>query len=116
MVQERRAFKRKYLMFYSRVFNRQTGEMVGHLVDLTPEGAMLLSERPIATDAVFSLHMELPDDVSDHLHLKFEAKSLWCKRDVNPDFYAAGFQLLDMPQEDLQVIERLIEAYGFREH
>ena len=115
-MQERRTAKRKLLMFYSRVVDRHTGELIGHLADLTPEGALLLSARPVQPDTVFNFHMELPDDTSGRLHLKFEAKSRWCQRDPNLDGYAAGFQLLGVPRADAKIIERLVEMYAFRDH
>jgi hypothetical protein len=54
-MQERRSFPRRYLMFYSRVFNLKTGELVGHIVDITPTGAMLISETPLETEVNYHL-------------------------------------------------------------
>ena len=115
-MQERRSIPRRYLMFYSRVFNLKTGELVGHIVDITPTGAMLISETPLATDVNFRLRMEMPDDFASKQFLTFDARSVWCNHDVIPAFYDIGFQLLNVPQSDIDLIERLVEAFGFREH
>jgi hypothetical protein len=114
-MQERRSFPRRYLMFYSRVFNVKTGELVGHIVDITPTGAMLISETPLEKDVKYSLKMELPDELSTKQFLTFEAKSVWCDHDIIPAFYDIGFQLLNVPLSDIDLIERLIESFGFRE-
>jgi hypothetical protein len=115
-MQERRSFPRKYLMFYSRVFNLKTGELVGHIVEITPTGAMLISETPLEANVNYHLKMELPDELSTKQFLTFEARSVWCDHDIIPAFYDIGFQLLNVPQSDIDLIQRLIDAFGFREH
>ncbi len=115
-MQERRSIPRRYLMFYSRVFNMKTGELVGHIVDITREGAMLISETPQESGVTFKFRMELPEEFSGKQFLTFEAKSVWCSQDIIPAFYDIGFQLLNVPQADIELIERLVEAFGFREH
>ena len=115
-MQERRSFPRKYLMFYSRVFNVKTGELVGHIVEITPTGAMLISETPLEADVNYHLKMELPDELSSKQFLTFDARSVWCSHDIIPVFYDIGFQLLNVPQSDIDLIQRLIDAFGFREH
>jgi hypothetical protein len=113
---ERRAGKRVYMLFYSRIRDRHTGALVGHLVDLTPDGLLVVSETPVQVGLVLYLQMELPDDVSDKQFLKFDAQVAWCRKDVDPSFYNLGFQLVDTPPHDIAIIKRFIEAYGFREH
>ncbi len=113
---ERRRVKRKYLLFYTRVFDAGTRGLLGNLVDITPQGAMLLSETTLPTDQTFRLRLELAGEVGDLPHIEFEAKSLWCRQDVDPRFYNIGFQLLNVPPENIAVIEKIVEAYGFRDN
>jgi hypothetical protein len=113
---ERRKIKRKYLMFYTRVFDADTEHLIGHLVDITPDGARLISEAPVPTGHDFNLKMELSGDIADQPFLEFSARSLWCKPDVNPSFYNTGFQLLSITPEGVAIIERIVEAYGFRDN
>jgi hypothetical protein len=41
---EKRKLKRRQLIYYLRVLDRDSGALVGRLVDITTEGVMLLSE------------------------------------------------------------------------
>ncbi len=113
---ERRSRKRVYMMFYSRIRDRHTGDLIGHLVDLTPEGALVVSETQAEVGAVLPLQMELPEDIADKQFLKFDAQIAWCRKDVDPSFYDMGFHLLDISPDDVALIKRFIESYGFREH
>lgn len=111
---EKRSLKRRHLFFYLRIFNRKDGNLIGYLGDITPEGIMLISEKPLETNRFFKLRMDLPG-TSTAKRLEFEAKSIWCQPDVNPDFYDIGFQLLDMSKRDAATIGDLISDYGFRD-
>ncbi len=112
---DRRRLKRSHLIYYLRVFNRLNGQVVGHLVDITAEGAMLIHDAAMPTGQRYELRMMLPADIFGRDHLDFDAESLWSKRDTNPDFYDTGFRLLNVEARDADVISRLIDEYGFRD-
>lgn len=110
---DRRKFKRAHLIYYLRVFDRDRELLVGHLVDITGEGLMLVSEAPIPVGEQFNLRMMLPAAIFTENQLDFKAESLWCTNDINPEFYDAGFRLLDVSDNDKALIARLVEEYGF---
>ena len=112
---ERRKLKRRHLIYYLRVFDRATGRQVGHLVDLTPDGIMVMSERPIRVGRTIGLRMALPSQGGQEGTLEFDATSMWTSHDVNPDFYDTGFKLSKVSRKHLAQIETLIEDYGFRD-
>lgn len=107
--------KRRHLIFYLKVFDEKTNELIGHLADITTKGIMLVSEKPVATNQTFNLKMVLPESFEKKEYLNFSARSLWCKNDVNPLFYDTGFELLDSGPEEFSVIEEIIGDFGFRE-
>ncbi|GAB4488507.1 MAG: hypothetical protein Fur0016_14290 [Anaerolineales bacterium] len=114
-MKERRTLDRKYLMVYSRVFDRATGKILGYLSDLSPKGAMIISDDPIGENAKLSLRFDLPDPPlfsTDHLNL--EARVAWCKPDIDPSFYNIGFEFLKINEQETAIIEEMIEAYEFR--
>jgi hypothetical protein len=111
---ERRKVKRRHLIYYLRVFHRSTGRQVGHLVDLTPEGMMLMSERPIRVGRTLPLVMTLPSAAGEQ-KVEFDATSLWTSADVNPDFYDTGFKFEKVSRRHLAQLETLIDDFGFRD-
>lgn len=114
-MKERRTLDRKYLMVYSRVFDRATGKILGYLSDLSSRGAMIISDDPIKENAKLSLRFDLPDPPlfsTDHLNL--EARIAWCKPDIDPSFYNIGFEFLEISESEKSIIEEMIEAYEFR--
>lgn len=115
-MEERRRFKRRYLAFYSRVFDLDSHELLGHVVDLTPQGLMLLSESSLPTDTAFRLQIELPDAFASKPAVVFGALSKWCQADIDPRFFNTGFQLSDIDPADVAIIENIVQTYGFRDN
>jgi hypothetical protein len=114
-MQEKRKLKRWHLIYYLRVIERHTNCAIGHLIDISEEGMMLVSEEPIPIDRVFQFQMMLPEQIAGTKVWEFDAKSLWCEPDLNPDLHKTGFHLINVLPEDIGTIECLIDDYGFRD-
>jgi hypothetical protein len=114
-MENKRRLKRRHLIYYLRVFDLSNGQLVGHLVDITKEGIMLISEQPLTMDRIYHFRMVLPSEILNKSELTFTSQVVWCKKDINPDFYATGFKLSDILEEDIVVIESLNHRYGFND-
>jgi hypothetical protein len=114
-MKERRKHHRKHLAFYTRIFDRDTGQLLGHLDNLTIEGVMIICNEPIETQKVYHLHMDLPDQGFGKAHLDFDAMSKYCQPDINPRFYNAGFQFVSISPRDIAIIESIVKAYRIRD-
>lgn len=110
-----RKFKRRHLIYYLRIYDRKTEVLIGHLADITTDGIMLVSEEPIKAESVFNFKMTLPAEIEGSRDITFDAFSVWCKKDVNPDFYATGFKISNIEARDIELIEILIDSFGFRD-
>jgi hypothetical protein len=114
-VKERRKLKRRHLIFYLRVFNNETEELIGYVVDITPKGIMVISDKAMAINKTYLFRMDLPTEIGESRHLHFKVKSAWCSNDVNNDFWDTGFQLIDVSPTDIKIIENLIGKFGFQD-
>jgi len=110
---EKRQFTRRHTFYYSRIFDEDTHELKGRLVDITTNGMKLISDEPIETDRTFQLRMVLPVGIEGKKSISFGAKSKWCKKASNPDLYDSGFQLVSISPANVEVIEHLIQESTF---
>lgn len=108
-----RSIERRYLVFYLRVFDGQSNKILGHLVDISEQGIMLLSDGPIQINQDYRLRMRLPTELKDRNEVIFTATCRWCKNDSNPDFYRAGFQMHDLKAYPKKLITKLIHDFGY---
>jgi len=105
---KRRRQKRWQLVQYLRVKDKETGEIIGHLVDISTEGVMLISDKAINPESSYEFSMEIPHPEKQITSLHFAVKSLWSKPDINPYFHNSGFCLVDPQPETVSNIEALI--------
>lgn len=112
---QRRAVYRRHLVFYLRVFSQEDNTIFGHVVDLSPIGLMILTEKEMVVDKVYQLRMSLPAVTGDREELLFDADCRWCKEDGNPDFFLSGFRIYDLADHERDRLEELVRDYGFGE-
>ncbi|OGO31069.1 MAG: hypothetical protein A2136_07270 [Chloroflexi bacterium RBG_16_54_11] len=114
-MQERRKHPRKDLLLFASVYDSENDRIIGTLLNITLEGALILSEDKIDSNKVMELHIKLPENFVQKHELIFTANSRWCQPDINPEFYDVGYQFANVSDEDGKVIQAIIEKYGFKD-
>lgn len=109
---EKREAERKVLTYYFKVFHKNNDELLGRLGDISRKGFLLISDDKIPNGKKFDLKLELPDTFPDADQIEFQAKSVWSKQDVNPDFFAAGFRFTRISPGSKKIIEELMDILG----
>jgi PilZ domain len=109
---DQRQAARRHLIFYLRIFDGASSRVLGHLMDISPSGLMLLGDEPVAVNEEYRLRMLLPKEVPVGDEIFIGAVSRWCKQDGNPDYYVTGFQIQDMDAETRKSMGHLIEEFG----
>ncbi len=103
--------ERAHLIYFLRVFDAESGDLLGQMVDLTTDGIMVIGEGAAAPRQHYRLRMDLPRNVPMGRHLTLEARCKWCRRDPSGDFHSMGFRLQDMSPEAHRAVEQLIERF-----
>ncbi len=112
---ERRKTERRAFPHYMPLKNEETGELVGHMADISVKGFKLESLRPIRTDTDLPLRIEVPPDIAAVPFLVFKARSKWSLPDrIDPTSYNVGFEIVDMRAEDGQIFGLIFDKYGAR--
>lgn len=109
---EQRILNRHHLIYYLRVYDSTSNHVIGHVVDISPRGVMLITDELLATEQEFNLRMRFPGMSSSRDELIFEAVCRWCRPDENPAFYLAGFEIQNLPPEEANFIQGMINELG----
>ena len=110
---ERRRRERRTFSHYMRLMHENTGELVGHLVNISREGFRLESVRAIPVNRDFPIRIELPHDVTEKPYRVFIARSKWCRPDrIYPTLFDAGFEIIQMNPSDSEIFRHIFERYG----
>jgi hypothetical protein len=113
MDDERRRLERKDFSYYMRLIDQNTGDLVGHLTDISTGGFKLDSQNPIPVEKDYKFRMDLTGEVANKPSMVFIARSKWCEVDpLDPFLYNVGFQLVNIASGDLEIFQRMMEKYG----
>ena len=115
-MENRRKINRRYLLYFVRVYDATTRQQIGNLVDITPEGAMIVGQDPIREGQAIRLQLEVTSDVADKPYLEFPTRTIWCHPDLDPSLYNTGFEIQELTPEDFSIIKKIIDTFGFRDN
>jgi len=94
---ERRKIGRRNFSYYMRLMNENTGELVGHLADISTGGFKMEALKPIQPNMDFRFRIELSSEVANYPFMVFGARSKWCQMDhIDKSLYNVGFQITDI--------------------
>jgi len=114
-MQERRKQPRKDLMSYSQVFDLHEGYLLGYLGDITPMGAMVISDLEMSADKNLTVQIQLPElEGFAESAITIPARIAWCQQDISPDYYNLGLEFKDLTGKQKKIIEAVIRNYQFR--
>ena len=111
---DRRRLPRKYLIIYSRVFDRNSARVLGHLCDLSLGGAMIIADAPHKPGAPLRLHFDLPEPErfgTDHFDL--DVRVAHCEPDLSPEFYNLGVEFGELSNEQKRIVTLMMDVYEF---
>jgi hypothetical protein len=110
---ERRRLDRRDFSYYMRLIDNDTGDLIGHLTDISTGGFKLDSQNPIPLEKDYKFRMDLTSEVADKPSMVFVARSKWCEVDpLDPFLYNVGFQLINIAPGDIEIFQRMMEKYG----
>lgn len=93
------------------VFDMINGGLFGELVNITTEGFMVMTEKPIPTHAIYQLSLSLPDGINADNSISLGADCLWCRDVENFKRHWAGLQIIDASDQAIESIARLIDQH-----
>lgn len=102
---------RTYLRQFFSVYDQTNDHLVGHIMDISAGGMMMISNDPIEADKILKLRIELPEVIKAGGRLMLEARCVWCKKQENPACHYSGIKFISISEEQIGMIEKLIEMY-----
>ena len=110
---ERRNTQRRHLVYYLRAWDSGNSQMLGHIVDFTSHGLMLISEEPIQIGGEYSLEVRLPDSQGGIKPVSFKAVCRWSGSSNDKSLFDSGFEVLENSSDAIDVMHSMTNAYGF---
>lgn len=110
---ERRKAKRLSFIYYMPVIDDDTGEMIGHLTEISAHGIRLDSPRVLPADQKINLRLELTGDIADRPFMVLTARPKWCREDkITPNVYNVGLEIVSIGPQEAEIFQRLAEKFA----
>jgi hypothetical protein len=106
-----RSIERARLIYHLRVFDADRSRLLGHMVNITTDGLMLIGKVPVRAGRKLSLRMDMPAGFAAAERLTFSAESRWCRRDAGGEIWRSGFSMVSIDPEGLRAVRRLIRHF-----
>jgi len=111
-MQERRSTKRIKISYYVPVVNADSYEQLGILLEITPHGLMVDSNKLVPLDLPLRLRLDLTDETFEQPFLTFTAQAKWTRPDrIEPSFYNIGFEITQLADGDKEILEKIMDKY-----
>ena len=113
MATNKRKLPRRNFSYYMRVLDKNTGELIGQISDISTGGFKLESSKPVAVGLTMELCIDQVRELAGRSFIAFSARTRWCERDpYDPTIYNVGIQLLDMTPADYDIFVKIFNSYG----
>ncbi len=107
---QRRKLELHHVSSSVEVYDLDSGQMLGRVVDLHTEGLMLLSEQPIELHRSWALQVNLPMTLNGLSEFLLSAESLWNRESIAGGQYWTGLHFTNLPDESRHCIERMVSG------
>jgi len=112
---EQRKNERKKLIAFTPVYDCQQNLLLGHLGDLSTEGAMLIGKKPMEVDKQLMLAIGFPETPQfPARRATIPARVAWCRQEKNPQYFNIGFEFQGIDKENKVAIKEMLIRYRFR--
>lgn len=95
MSRDQRRAPRRPVTFAVSVHDDMTGQVAGHVVNLSESGMLLLAVAPLAEDALYQLRFPIPGTTEDEIMAG--AQVLWTTPANDPGRFWAGLRFIALP-------------------
>jgi c-di-GMP-binding flagellar brake protein YcgR len=112
---EQRKETRKKLMAFTPVYDYAAHALIGYVSDISLLGMKVISEHPVETGNEITLHVELPDSLTNKTDqtLLTPARIAWCRTDENLKSFMIGFAFIKLTTKQESIIQSILDRYRF---
>jgi hypothetical protein len=96
-----------------QVLDAGTMQVIGYLLDISPNGIRVDSGKPLQVNTMYRLRLDLVPELAHKTYMIFNGRSAWCEADkFEPNTFNIGFELDGLSREDTAIFQRMYDQYG----
>mgnify|MGYP006172102953 CR=1 FL=1 len=108
-MEERRQHSRHGTEMQLEVFDLNSGQRLGRIVDLSADGFMLFSDTPLAADELIECRLVSEQEIDGVCEITLGADCLWSRPGADGQHCWAGFHIIDLADDQAAALEVLLK-------
>ncbi|MBK6727356.1 MAG: PilZ domain-containing protein [Xanthomonadales bacterium] len=109
-MREHRRSKRRDPEIPVQVIDSMTGEPIGQIGNLSPDGMMLIASREVRADALYQFNFPLPINRHAPIEIEVGMHEQWSEPASVPGQYWAGFRIVSISPEDQELLNEWVDG------
>lgn len=107
-MQERRQHSRHGTELQLEVYDLNSGQRLGRIVDLSADGFMLFSDTPQRVDSVLQCRLVCSAGAPGLAEVQLGADCLWSRPGADGQHCWAGFHIIDLAEDQARALDSLL--------
>jgi len=104
---EQRSEVRMHLYYYIKVYDTKTDRLIGHIVDISSNGALLATTERLEENTSIELALEDSLDLDPNSKIHITAECRWLKTDEKHGLHDAGLRFTELSSQAKELIQIL---------
>ena len=93
---------------------RDTGELIGTLVNLSFGGMLINSAASYDVDSAYFFRIPFKDEFLGREHFDINAECVWCNNNVDSEMYSLGFRFLPESAEQIILLDQIHSKFSVK--
>lgn len=110
MTENRRRIERKNIDVHVNIVDMQTEQHLGALINIHPEGLMLVGSLPLEIDRVYQIQLQPIGKAESLGPIELGVDCVWSSKGQGSNW--AGCRIIDTSTDALRKIEQLIQEFA----
>jgi hypothetical protein len=98
------------IRLFFNVYSRVSGLTIGHVVDISSTGMLIITREKIEKGTTLNLRVELPDNVSGMESMSISARCVRQQESESGEYYYGGFDFIDMKPKYVEALRMIFEG------
>jgi hypothetical protein len=106
---DRRNIDRLKLFYYLRVYDRQTQESIGSVVDISSHGMKVVGDKYFLPESIRPFTILLPEGSILGDSVEIDGRCKWCNEDKANASFESGFEFVKKAESGVFAVKALID-------
>lgn len=107
-MKESRKYVRRRSNDYLQVTSRDSGQMLGRVLNMSPKGIMVMSPDSLEVGRSYQLCIGLPKGMFDSGHLEMAASCRWSRLERRSELWENGLEIEEISDDSRKLLQQVV--------